>query len=80
MPTPIPIIDMMFSVKMLTVVVAAMIDTMPSEIASPSSARISGTPAATIEPNATMRITSVIGNAIRSARDRSLVVVSWNCL
>ena len=70
----------MFSVKIDTVACVATSEMMPNAISSPNSAIISGTPAATTEPNARMRITSVMGNAMRSARDRSLVVVSWNCL
>lgn len=70
----------MFSVNTETVVCVATIDTMPNETSRPNTARISGTPAATSEPNASTRMSSVMGNAIVSACVRSCVVVSENAL
>jgi hypothetical protein len=68
----------MFSVKIETVVFAAMIDTTPNVIRSENRAISSGMPAATRPPNASSRITRLNGNAIVSARVRSFVVVSEN--
>jgi len=75
-----PIIDAVLCANVLTVVVDAMIEMRPNEINNDTSARISGTPAATIRPNANTRITKVIGKAIFSARSRSWFVVSENAL
>ena len=64
MPTPMPTIDIRFSVKMLTVVCAAMIETTPKAIRSDTIAMARGIPAATSDPNTTSRITRVMGKAI----------------
>ena len=73
-----PIIEATFWAKMLTVVVAAMAEITPKEIARLRSARAKGIPAATSEPNARTRMSRLIGSATFSARSRSCVVVWEN--
>ena len=63
---------------MLTVVVAAIAEMTPNEMARLRSASASGMPAATSEPNARMRMSRLIGRATFSARSRSWVVVWEN--
>ena len=73
-----PIMEATFWAKMLTVVAAAMAEITPKEIARLSSARASGMPAATNDPNARIRISRLMGRATFSARSRSCVVVWEN--
>ena len=73
-----PIIEATFWAKMLTVVIAAMAEITPKEMARLSRASASGIPAATSEPKARMRMSRLIGRATFSARSRSWVVVWEN--